>query len=313
MAELIQGQPTPASGPAKVPQVEPVDEVSRWIIFFHAVAFVLGFSLVFILLGTAFGLLGHGLDQYRGFIQQLGAVLLVFFAATTLGVFRWLADALSGRFDVSSNPALEALVSVLNLPNQLLYSERRVAGMNQVNRRWGYLSSGLMGIAFAAGWTPCIGPILSSILFLAYDSQTVWQGAVLLAVYSLGLGIPFLLTGAMFSTMSLWLRKLNRYAGVISIISGIFMLYVAYLLWTGSLATLTTQFTFLNEWVFAAEDWVSGVTGTGGDLLGASDLTAVLLAFSAGLISFLSPCVLPLVPAYIGILSGAAVGSASRG
>jgi cytochrome c-type biogenesis protein len=72
---------------------------------------------------------------------------------------------------------------------------------------------------------------------------------------------------------------------------------------------LAGQFFFLNEWVFLAEDWIGAVSGTGGDLLATGLLTSALLSFSAGLISFLSPCVLPLVPAYIGFLSGAAISS----
>jgi len=242
-------------------------------------------------------------------LQKLGAILLMIFALTTLGFFRRLVGLLSAQTDGMANPATNPLIRIVDFPNQMLYTEKRVAGMNQVGRGWGYLSSMLFGVTFAAGWTPCIGPILATILFMAGDSQTVWQGAGLLAIYSLGLGIPFLLAGAMFSGMSRGLRKLNRYAGIISIISGIFMLYVAFLLWTDSLATLTTQFNYLDKWVLSAEDWISTTTGTGGNVIGASVLTAAMLSFMGGLISFLSPCVLPLVPAYIGFLSGAAVGS----
>ena len=73
--------------------------------------------------------------------------------------------------------------------------------MHSVNRGWGYMSSTLMGVSFSAGWVPCIGPILTSILILAGDSATVGRGAALLAVYSLGLGIPFLITGLAFGTV----------------------------------------------------------------------------------------------------------------
>lgn len=83
---------------------------------------------------------------------------------------------------------------------------------------------------------------------------------------------------------------------------------MAYLLWTDSLASLTTRFIFLNEWVFALEESLALSSATGGNIIDASLLVAAPLAFMAGLISFLSPCVLPLVPAYIGFLSGAAVG-----
>jgi cytochrome c-type biogenesis protein len=102
----------------------------------------------------------------------------------------------------------------------------------------------------------------------------------------------------------------DRLAGrwVAGHISGVFMLYVASLLWTNSLAMLTTQFSFLYEWGLVAESWVSTITGTGGNVIGAGAATGAMLAFMGGLISFLSPCVLPLVSAYIGFLSGAAVG-----
>lgn len=305
MAKSLSGQTAVQAAPeiGRTPT-----EVNRWVVFLHAVFFVLGFTLIFTILGSAAGLLGRSLNQYMPVIQKLGALLLVIFGLTTLGFFRWLVGFIEQRVDIAQNPAAEALVSILNFPNQLLYTEKRVAGMHQVNRSWGYLSSSLLGISFAAGWVPCIGPILASILFLAGDSQTAWQGAGLLLIYSLGLGIPFLLTGLMFSSMTRWLRAMNRHLGVISIISGLFMLYVAYLLWSDSLALLTTQFTALNEWVFAAEDQVSAIFAGGGNLIGAGFVTEAVLAFSAGLISFLSPCVLPLVPAYIGYLSGAAVG-----
>ncbi len=205
-------------------------QVSRMAVFLHACAFVFGFGLIFTLMGTAAGLIGQNLNQYLPTVQRIGAIVLLIFALTTLGVFRWLIGLVHKSTDVSQNPAAAALVSVLDFPNTLLYTERRMTEMHHVNRGWGYFSSVLMGIAFAAGWTPCVGPILASIWLLASDTATVAQGALLLALYSLGLGIPFLLTGAMFSQMSGVIRNLNRYVGIISIISGIFMLYVAWLL-----------------------------------------------------------------------------------
>jgi cytochrome c-type biogenesis protein len=285
------------------------------VIFAHSLAFVLGFTLVFTLLGASAGLLGRSLNLYMPIIQKFGAIMLVIFALTTMGVFRWLADWIARRVDLATNPAAEALVSMLNAPNRLLYAEKRVAGMHQVGHGWGYLGSAAVGVTFAAGWTPCIGPILATILFLAGDSQTAWQGAALLAIYSLGLGIPFLITGAAFSSTTRVLRGLNRYAGVVSILSALSLFYVAYLLWTDSLAALTTQYGFLNqaaftlnEWVYAAEDWVMLSSGSGGNILSMNVIAAAPLALTAGIISFFSPCVLPLVPAYIGYLSGAAVG-----
>ena len=310
MAELAQ---KPAAAPA-APQVKvPVQATPRHVVFLHSLFFVLGFTIVFTLTGAAVGLFGSAIDQQ--FLMQVGAIVLTIFALATLGFFRLLVRLISDRVDLNNNPAAAALVSMIDFPNKLLYSEKRVAGINDVNRRWGYLSSTAVGVAFAAGWTPCIGPILGSILFLGMSSQTVWQSVVLLLIYSAGLGVPFLITGAAFGSMSRWLRKLNRHAGVVSIISGLFMLYVAFLLWSGQLGSLTTQypainnlFLQLNDGVIAAEKWLGGVTGTGGNPTASSAWVGGLLAFSAGLLSFLSPCVLPLVPAYIGYLSGAVVG-----
>ena len=121
----------------------------------------------------------------------------------------------------------------------------------------GVILAARCGVAFAAGWTPCIGPILGSILLLGMSSQTVMAergpAADLLA---LGLGIPFLLTGAMFGSMSQWLRKMNRHSGIVSMISGIFMLYVAFLLWSDRLGSLTTQFPAVNSLFLRLNDFV---------------------------------------------------------
>ena len=128
----------------------------------------------------------------------------------------------------------------------------------------------------------------------------------MLAIYSLGLGLPFLITGAAFSRATLVLRRLNRHANIVSVVSGIFLLYVGWLLWSDQLTSLTTQFAFLNQWVFLLEDSVSASV-------------EVNSAFSAGAPQrgpaclhrrhhqLHQPCVLPLIPAYIGYLSGAAL------
>lgn len=289
----------------------------RSMVFFHALAFVIGFTTVFTLIGSAAGLIGQSLNQYLPFVQHVGAVLLLVFGLVTLGVFRWLVQKISQATNLNANPAAAALVDLLNFFNTLLYTEKRVADMHTVQRGWGYFSSFLLGVSFSAGWVPCIGPILASIFFLASDSATAGQGALLLAIYSLGLGIPFLIAGAAFSSATQFLRRINRYANVIGIVSGCFLLFVAYLLWTGSLVTLTTQFSSINrlmqdmnKWALAGEDWIGQVSGTGGDILSLSVLGAAPLAFVAGIISFISPCVLPLVPAYLGYLSGAAVSGA---
>jgi cytochrome c-type biogenesis protein len=305
MAQLTEPSAAPAASARRV--AAPV-QAGRGQVFGHAVAFVLGFGLVFTLAGAALGLMGRNLNPYMPGIARVGAVLLVIFALTTLGVMRRLSTWIRTRTDLAQNPAAAALVSILDFFNSLLYTERRVTEMHQVNRNWGYLSSSLLGVSFSAGWVPCIGPILASIFFLAGNSATVGQGAALLAIYSLGLGIPFLLTGAAFGRMTNVLRRLNRHANVVSVISGIFLFYVAFLLWTDSLGALTNRFNGLNQWVLGLESSFIGALGIQESVIGLSLVAGAPLALFAGLISFLSPCVLPLVPAYIGYLSSTAVG-----
>ena len=280
--------------------------VGRSSTFLHALAFVLGFGAIFTLLGSAAGLLGQSLNSYLPLIQRFGAILLLLFGLTTIGIVGWIVNRVQANEKLVANPAVAALLDILRFLNALMYTERRVTDLHKVKRGWGYLSSALMGVSFSAGWVPCVGPILASILFLASDSATAAQGALLLAIYSLGLGLPFLITGAAFSRATLVLRSLNRHANIVSIVSGIFLLYVGWLLWSDQLTSLTTQFAFLNKWVFVLEEFVSESVGVNA-AFGGGALSAAPLAFVAGIISFISPCVLPLIPAYIGYLSGAAL------
>ncbi len=299
MTQAVSTSPRPQT----LAQVPP-----RSTTFLHALAFVLGFTLVFTGLGSAAAFVGQELNRYQEIIQRVGAVLLTVFALVTLGVFQWLAARIRARADLAANPALAALVGALDFLNTLLYTERRVTDMRRVGRGWGYLSSALMGMSFSAGWVPCIGPILASILFLAQNRATVGDGAILLLIYSLGLGIPFLLTGLAFGSTTRFLRRLNRRAHIVSLVSGVFLLYVAWLLWSDQLISLTARFSFLNEWVFLLDEWVYGLFGM--DVGFDTGLVAMApLALLAGIISFISPCVLPLIPAYIGYLSGASLAS----
>lgn len=304
MAQNISSTGTMRSG--RLSNTTGPKQATRTNTFLHSLAFVIGFGAIFTLLGSAAGLLGQNLNQYLPLVQRIGAVLLAVFGLTTLGVLGWIVNRVQSSERLASNPAIAALVDILRFLNALMYTERRVTDLHKVKRGWGYLSSAMMGVSFSAGWVPCVGPILASILFLASDSATVAQGALLLAIYSLGLGLPFLLTGAAFGKATSILRRLNRHANVVSVISGIFLLYVAWLLWADRLTMLTTQFAFLNEWVFLLEEALSTSTGVNA-AFSAGALSAAPLAFVAGIISFISPCVLPLIPAYIGYLSGAAL------
>jgi len=180
--------------------------------FLHALSFVLGFSAVFVALGASVGLIGYLLYDFMPAIQKIGGVLLVAFGLHHMGL--------------------------LKIP--FLYQERRIEFKG--DPRLGYLSSLLVGVFFGAGWTPCIGVTLSGILLLAGNAATVGRGAFLLAVYSAGLGIPFLLMGLALDRLSGWLQGLNRRMNVVSIISGLFLIGMGIIVYTNTIGKLNAWF-----------------------------------------------------------------------
>lgn len=269
--------------------------VNRWHTFSHALAFVLGFSLVFVALGASVAFIGYSINAFLPTFVKIGGAVLIVFGLQVAGVFGWLAERIR-RAGGDKNPLGRGYIAFTDGLGRIMYTEGRVQA--RVDRRWGYLSSALMGVFFSAGWIPCVGPVLAAIYFLASDTQTVAQGALLLLVYSLGLGIPFLLTGAAFSTMTGWLRRMNRHLGAVAKITGIFLIVVGVLLFNDRLSLIANFFVARFG------------TGLASLELGGADLSAAVslpIALAAGLLSFLSPCVLPLIPAYIGYLSGTAV------
>lgn len=188
----------------------------RWETFAHGLAFVLGFSLVFIGLGTAASAVGALLFDLRGILARVGGAIVVVFGLHTMGVLH------IRFFDTDT---------------------RRQAAPN---RRWGLLSSGLMGVFFSAGWSPCIGPILGAVLTLALDSAQVGRGALLLAAYSAGLAIPFLLAALGIGGLGELLRRQRRGVRYLSYVTGALLVVVGVLLFTGTLSRLAT-FGFLVD------------------------------------------------------------------
>jgi len=270
---------------------------NRFATFTHAVAFVLGFSVVFVALGAAVTAVGQLLYDARSWLAFIGGIVVVVFGLATAG---WL-----------------------NLPF-LEYDTRYQGG---AGRDLGYLSSFLMGVFFSAGWTPCVGPTLGAILTLGAAEDTVWQGVFLLVGYSLGLGIPFLLTGLAVDRATMLLRRVRRHMLAIKTATAVLLILIGILLLVDSAPQVATRVgEWLGaDWTFSFPAWIpsiqslsrwamsSGlyldVTATEGS--GAVITPTLLVAFLAGLLSFLSPCVLPLVPAYIGYLGGRAVSQAA--
>ncbi len=263
--------------------------------FLHAAAFVLGFGSFFTLLGVSVGLIGRALGGFLPVVQQVGGAILIIFGLIMLGLFGWLSQQIENRPNWRERGWGQILLSIFNFLTSLMYIERRAQRQNP-NR--GYTTSFLTGIFFSAGWTPCVGPILTAVLLLASQQQTIMQGTALLIVYSLGLGLPFLLTGAALGKMTGPIRQINRYAGIISKISGVLLIIVGWLLLTDQLRRLLGDLILeYGQGLVAFESYLQ---------LGVAEVSFPM-AFLAGVLSFFSPCVLPLVPIYIGYLSGASI------
>lgn len=237
----------------------------RYTTLFHAALFVLGFSLIFVIgWGGAATLLGQLFGELKTIIARVGGLVIIAFGLFNLGILkiRWLN-----------------------------YDTRPQWQTTRSNRM---VSSLLMGVVFAAGWTPCIGTTLGAILTLGFAQETSGQAMLLSSGYALGLGIPFLLIGLGMNRAVQAIKKLRPYLRHIQIASGVFLIAIGLLLVTNRMTTIA---------IWAQQN------GFYLDLpLGAASSPTYLIAIVAGLLSFLSPCVLPLVPAYIGYLSGQAFG-----
>lgn len=173
--------------------------------FPHALLFVTGFTIVFVLLGALVGILGAQIRPQINLVSRIAGVFVIIFGLQMLGIIR--LPFLSRTFKPDINPA--------------------------DNLR--YMRSFLLGIGFAIGWTPCIGPTLGAILSLGVNSGEVAKSTWLLFIYSIGLGIPFLATGAAASYMTKLLKGAKRYMRAIEIFSGALLILAGVLLVTGTL------------------------------------------------------------------------------
>ncbi|MCD6519462.1 MAG: cytochrome c biogenesis protein CcdA, partial [Anaerolineae bacterium] len=178
-------------------------QTKRLRVLGHAFFFVLGFGLVFVLLGAAAGLLGHAIDPIMPYVIKVGGLILIIFGLHMMGMIS---------------------IPSLNMEKRLEIQE---------GKQGSYWSSFLIGVVFAAGWTPCVGPVLSAILILAANSQTATTGAGLLAIYAAGLGIPFLLVAGLINAALPLLRRASRYLHIASVIGGILLVLMGFLLLTG--------------------------------------------------------------------------------
>jgi cytochrome c-type biogenesis protein len=186
-------------------------ERNRFITFTHGLAFVLGFSVVFITLGVATSAFGQLLFDLRGVLEKVGGIVVIIFGLHMIGIFRI--------------PFLEYDTRVQQAPDP----------------KWGYLSSAMMGVFFSAGWAPCVGPVLGAILTLALNGGSISTGVSLLSAYSAGLAIPFLIAALGIGWVSLTLRKYGKLMHYVEIVMGVILVIVGFMLFTGIFALIAQQ------------------------------------------------------------------------
>jgi cytochrome c-type biogenesis protein len=183
----------------------------RFITIVNSLTFIAGFTFIFVLFGASATYIGKLLLTYQEVIQKIGGILIVLFGLYIMGALK------------------------LNF----LSSEKK---LHLKNKPGGYLGSFVIGMAFAAGWTPCVGPILGSILLYASTTGSVAKGMGLLAVYSLGLGLPLFISALAINTFISTFKVIARYKRWITIVSGLFLIIVGVMIFTNSFTLLTAWF-----------------------------------------------------------------------
>jgi cytochrome c-type biogenesis protein len=181
----------------------------------HSLVFILGFSVVFVALGASATTVGHAIQRHHRLFLQIAGVVIIIFGLHLTGIFKI----------------------------GMLYREAR---FNKAGKA-GLLGSFVIGLAFAFGWTPCIGPILAGILTIAATRESVSQGIALLAIYSLGLGVPFLLVGLSINRFLGFYKSFRKHLQIVEVASGILLIAIGALILTNNLNWLAQKFSFLNR------------------------------------------------------------------
>ncbi len=184
-------------------------KANRRIAFAHGLAFVVGFSIVFILLGVAISALGSILYEARNWLAKIGGIVVIIFGLHLTGIIRI--------------PFLDYDLRPQSTPD----------------RQRGYIASALMGVFFSAGWSPCVGPVLGAILTLALSGGSISHGVALLTAYSAGLAIPFLLAALGIGWVTTILRRYGKVTHYVEMGMGILLIIVGVMLFLGTFQTLS--------------------------------------------------------------------------
>lgn len=178
------------------------EKYNKKILIINSLMFSAGLSIVFILMGVTASSIGKFLNEYKLILTKAAAIVIILFGLFHMGIIKL----------------------------KFLYREKR---FNTKFKKTSLINSFLFGAAFAFGWTPCIGPILGSVLFIAGSAGSAAYGAYLLFIYSLGLSIPFIITAGLVEVLSLKIKSLQKYSNVINIASGLILIILGIALYTG--------------------------------------------------------------------------------
>jgi cytochrome c-type biogenesis protein len=213
---LVPGYISIVSG-SSLDQLKAQKEASLFrTVLMNSITFIVGFSITFIVLGASATWLGQVLVSWRQLLDKIAGLVLIVFGVHVLGIVKINA----------------------------LYQDKR---FHNVEKPRGPVGSLVLGLAFAFGWTPCLGPILAGILAIASTKQTVTEGMLLLGVYSAGLGIPFLMTSLALNKFLSFYGRFKKHFHAVEMVSGALVIAVGIMMVTGSLTRLATWFSFLNR------------------------------------------------------------------
>jgi cytochrome c-type biogenesis protein len=212
---LVPGYVSLISG-ASVEQLQSPERRMLRTVMLHSLTFVLGFSVVFIALGAVATGVGQVVNQYHSLLSKIAGIVVIIFGLHLTGLLKIKA----------------------------LYADKR---LHEIKGGASAMGSFAVGFAFAFGWTPCIGPILATILVLAGAQATVWKGIILLAVYSLGLAVPFLLTSLGVDRFLAFYGRFRRHLHTVEVFSGVLLIAIGVLIFLNNLRLLSGYLSFLNR------------------------------------------------------------------
>lgn len=188
---------------------------SKLSTFYKALGFVFGFSIIFILMGASATTISQIIIKNQSLLRKIGGSLMIIFGLHTIGI----------------------------LKIKFFYYEKRFLPFNFFSKKFSPI---IMGVSFAAGWTPCVGPILSSILIYSSSLDTIYKGILLLSMYSMGLAVPFIFTAMAIDSFITYKTKILKYTPVISAISGLLLIIMGVMVFTNTVNILSRYLNFIN-------------------------------------------------------------------